>query len=418
MAKVLIYSDSFVFSGSENVVENILKSEVLGTRHNLNFYYVNNKEYQAGIKRKFTDQTNIKPLGILSAYSQWGNRAIVKRKERSIAACYLWLRYLISYFFQRIGFHDIYNICRLFILFKKEAPEILYINNGGYPGARSCRIAVISARLAGIHKIIFNVNNLAFPPKGFIDTWLDGYIDKKVNVFITASRAAGRRLVEMRNFNAAKCIDIPNTLTVANEEKINTLTGILKKEFSISPDTIVIGAVGLLTHRKGFHILIEAVHHLKTTLNKELPKVVIFGDGEERGLLEGKIKEYGLGQTVLLPGFRGDILAYLKDIDIFTCPSIANEDFPYVILEAMLMAKPVIGTEVAGIPEQVVDGYNGYIVPPGNVAQLAAAIALLTDDKTKQQVMGANGRQRYMENYKNERVIKRYGDLFDSLTGV
>jgi len=414
MEKILIYSDCFVFSGSENVIENILKSDEIKDKYQLHFYYAYNKTYKAGIERKFTDLTRITPIGILSAYGQWGYKAEIKAQQQRIPFSYARFRYLASLFFQKAGLHDLYNGWVLYRLFRKARPDLLYINNGGYPGARSCRIVVISARAARIQKVIFNVNNMAAPQKGPVDKWLDNLINRHTNIFITASRAAGRQLVAMRNFNADKCVNIPNTLSRASEEKAGTLNSRLRQEFNVGRDEIVLGAVGLLTYRKGFHVLLDAVHLLKQQ-NAAAFKLFVFGEGEQRALLEAKIKEYNLEDTVFLPGFRDGILGYVKDFDVFLCPSVANEDFPYVIIEAMLLAKPVIGTNIAGIPEQIVDEHNGYIVQAGNATELAAAIGRLAGNRALLQAMGKNGYDRYMNNYNNQNVMHLYNQLFGSL---
>lgn len=416
MSKILIYSDCFVFSGSENVIENILKASTIREHHDLRFCYAYNAAYATGAARKLAGIPGVSALRIFSAYNQWGNLAQVKMKAGGQGGRYYWLRYLISYAFQLTGLHDCFNIWTLTRAFKKERPEILYINNGGYPGARSCRMAVVAARRAGISKVIFNVNNIAFPPKGWLDKRLDAFIGRQVTRFITASRAAGVQLTALRGFDPARWEDIPNTLSGHDEQKISQLEGALRREFNMPTDKIIVGAVGLLTQRKGFNILIEAIQLIKEQYTgMAMPVVFIFGEGEDRRMLEQQILGAGLHDTVFLPGFRVNILEYMKDMDLFVCPSIANEDFPYVILEAMLMGKPVIGTRIAGIPEQVTDGVNGYIVPPADAPALCKAIVRLLQEAQMRQDMGASSRKRYDEHFNNARTMKTYDDLFTAV---
>lgn len=403
-----------MFSGSENVIENLLKSDLLNDQYSLIFYYAYSNEYEKGVIKRFAGYSNIRSIKILSAFNKWGYRAKLEGQKRGLKSSYLFFRYFVSRLFQAVGVYDLYNFYKLYALFLKENPNLLYINNGGYPAARSCRIAVISAGLAGIHNIIFNVNNLALPQRSIIEKWFDKYINKRVSYFVTASKAAGKQLVTERNFDGSKCINIPNTLLKTTESQAKIINGVLKEDFQIKEGEIILGAAGLLTNRKGFHILIEAVKLLKTK-NTPSFKLLIFGEGEQRSFLEKKIKEYGLESNIMLPGYRNSIRSYMKEFDVFICPSVADEDFPYVIIEAMSLSKPIIGTRIAGIPEQIINGYNGFVVPHSDVGALATSIEHLLSDKGLIKIMGANSYTRYNENFSNDIVINSYRKLFEHL---
>jgi len=106
------------------------------------------------------------------------------------------------------------------------------------------------------------------------------------------------------------------------------------------------------------------------------------------------IKDSGLEANVKLTGAvpYGDLTRLLAAGDIFVLPSLA-EFFPLVVCEAMASAKPVIGTRVGGIPDQIKDGWNGYLVEPANEHQLAEKIRYLIDHPEERKRMGLNGRQ-------------------------
>jgi glycosyltransferase involved in cell wall biosynthesis len=413
--KILIYSDCFIFGGSENVIENLLKSKILSGRYNLTFYYAFNKRYKTAVDKKFQNFTNVHSIRILSAFNKWGYEFQLKENKSFIRRSYTLMSHVISSFSQKAGVYSVYNLLKLYKLFKNESPDILYINNGGYPGAQSCRMAVLSAKKAGIKNVVFNVNNLALPQKGIIDKLLDKKINAAVKVFVTASAAAKEKLIKQRKFASSKCTNIPNTLSEEKEMYAHSVAGCLRQQFKITGNEIVLGAVGLLTKRKGFDILIEAIH-LLIKREKILFKLFIFGEGEYRAILENKVKDYGLEKIVFLPGYKNNMLQYIKDFDVLICPSVANEDFPYVILEGMLLGKPVIGTSIAGIPEQIIDHYNGFIVSPENAAMLADAVGEMISDRRLMQTMGANNYKRYTENFNNTNIIQRYEQLFQSIT--
>lgn len=303
--RLLIYSDCFTYSGSENVIENILKSSEINAKYEIVFYFAQNINYQAGVKRKLPEYKNIFPFKTISSYNQFGYSLEVNRNSGNSSSLSIKLKYAALVFFEKTGLVHLINAARLFNLFNGENPDILYINNGGYPGAASCRVAVLSASLAGVKNVLFNVNNMAFPAKHFLAKTADRFINKQVRYFITASKAAGKALRTLRGFDKTKLVDIPNTLPKSAEFEIKSIQGKLKREFFLKNDVVILGAVGLLTNRKGFHILIEAIGLVKRSAGVNMPfKLFIFGDGEERAKLEEKVLLKGLQDNIFLPGFR------------------------------------------------------------------------------------------------------------------
>ncbi|MGN6616591.1 MAG: glycosyltransferase family 4 protein [Ilyomonas sp.] len=417
MKKILFYSDCFVYSGSEHVLENLIKSPDIYEQYEMMFAYAYSPQYKKQVKKIYpvNRTVDLKSLKILSALNNWGYKYKLTN-QKTFRYYYYGFRFFVSYFFEVTGIHNLYNLVLLLHLFRKKKPDILFINNGGYPGARSCRIAVIAAKLTGIDKIVFVVNNLAMTQKNFLEKQLDKFIGEKVSYFITASEAARKRLIQFRHFNPQKCIAIPNTLSTTKEQHAYSLKKMLREEFEIDNDTVILGSVGLLTARKGFNVLIEAIRRLDNSIVQNTPfKLLIFGDGEDKPKLQKQITESGLEKKVVLAGYRDDILSYMNSFDIFILPSIGFEDFPYVIIEAMLLKKPVIGTNVAGIPEQIQDEYNGYVVEPNNAQELTQAIAKLVADRAMQTTMGLNGYSLYNERFRNSIIIHKYLNIFSSL---
>ena len=112
------------------------------------------------------------------------------------------------------------------------------------------------------------------------------------------------------------------------------------------------------------------------------------------------------------------LLDYTKDFDLFVLPSIEDEDLPYVILEAMMLGKPVIGTRVAGIPEQIEHGETGLLVDPSDPKALAQGIRRILLDRGRSQSMGEAARRKYAAEFRYERIMNRYLELYDTLTNA
>jgi colanic acid/amylovoran biosynthesis glycosyltransferase len=166
--------------------------------------------------------------------------------------------------------------------------------------------------------------------------------------------------------------------------------------------------VGRLCEQKGQLLLIEAARQLSDRGTEF--ELVLAGDGEMRGDLETLIARYGLAKQVRITGWissdqvRDEILAARA----LVLPSFA-EGLPVVIMEAMALRRPVISTYVAGIPELVVPGEHGWLVPAGDVEALASAMQACLDASPQTIArMGAAARERVLERHN---VDKEAGKL-------
>ena len=134
-------------------------------------------------------------------------------------------------------------------------------------------------------------------------------------------------------------------------------------------------------------------------------RFLILGEGELRESLQRQVKDLGLERHVLLTGFRDDVIGLLKSFDLFVMSSL-TEGLGTSILDAMACGKPVIGTATGGIPEAVTDGETGILVPPHDDGALAQAIVRLLKDQPLRAILGASGRQRAVEYFGVERMVR------------
>ena len=113
--------------------------------------------------------------------------------------------------------------------------------------------------------------------------------------------------------------------------------------------------------------------------------------------MSARVRELGLADHVSLSGpLYGEAkLAAFREADIFVLPTYYREAFPLVLLEAMAFALPVVSTLEAGIPDIVVDGETGLLVPPRDASALARAVECLISDRKACRRLGQNGRQRF-----------------------
>lgn len=155
--------------------------------------------------------------------------------------------------------------------------------------------------------------------------------------------------------------------------------------------------VGRLSGQKGVDDLVRAAEILRDAGRSVAVRVV--GDGPERAALERAAQQSGLGGTIAFAGWvdRSELAAQFEWADVLVGPSRttasgAREALGVVFLEASAASLPVIATRVGGIPDAVVDGETGILVPPDDPVAIAAAIARIDDDRLSAIAMGARGR--------------------------
>jgi glycosyltransferase involved in cell wall biosynthesis len=177
---------------------------------------------------------------------------------------------------------------------------------------------------------------------------------------------------------------------------------------------LVIGAVGSLLSRKANDHLIRAAARVKERQGLAF-HIVLLGDGPERARLESLVAELDLISSVTFAGFRPNALAWEAAMDIVVLAS-AGEGFPRVILEAMLLAKPVIASDVVGSRELVRHGSNGFLYPYGDVEALSRRLQQLLNDPGLRQKMGEAGRQDVLQNYAIEGYVSGVESLLREVT--
>jgi len=181
------------------------------------------------------------------------------------------------------------------------------------------------------------------------------------------------------------------------------------------PDTNRLVCVGRLCEQKGQLLLLESLADLRASGDQA--EIIFAGDGPLRGVLENRIAELSLKSAVRITGWlsneevRREILA----ARVLVLPSIA-EGLPVVIMEALAMGRPVISTYVAGIPELVRDGENGWLAPAGSksalVQAMRRALATSVDRLTE---MGSAGARRVVELHDVNKNVRELVQLFGVL---
>jgi glycosyltransferase involved in cell wall biosynthesis len=180
--------------------------------------------------------------------------------------------------------------------------------------------------------------------------------------------------------------------------------------WGISDEDILIGAVGSLIKRKRITDLIGAIA-MVVNRSEHPVKCMVIGKGPEKENLLVKVKERNLDNRIIFTDFQSDAISYINALDIFVMPS-EKEGLPRVILEAMLMGKPVIASDITGPSELVIDGETGFLVPVGKPDEIADAIFKLIENPEMRKGMGERAMERAVRNFPIEKYINDVKNVF------
>ena len=177
----------------------------------------------------------------------------------------------------------------------------------------------------------------------------------------------------------------------------------------------IVGNVAALVPHKGQKYLIRAA----AEVIRQAPdtRFVIVGEGELETALRTQIASLHLERHVLLAGFRPDVLSLQKGFDLFAMSSV-TEGMGSVLLDAMAMGQATVATRAGGIPEVVVDGRTGLLVPVRDPHALAAAIVRLLNDPGRRGRFGAAAREQVRQRFSVERLVQRTIDAYQAVARV
>jgi glycosyltransferase involved in cell wall biosynthesis len=183
--------------------------------------------------------------------------------------------------------------------------------------------------------------------------------------------------------------------------------------YGVADDMRLVVVVGALEERKGHAVLLDAL----STLADPRLRVLCAGEGAARAALEARCAALGLDDTVRFLGRVDDVATLLAAADLMVMPSY-REGLGVAALEAMAAGVPVIASRVGGLPEAVEDGESGILVPPGDVAALAAAIGRLAADRTLARRLGDHGAARVRERFTMAGMANATLALYQRLAGT
>ncbi len=290
-------------------------------------------------------------------------------------------------------------------LLRRERPDLVHAHMpiSGF-------IARLAARLAGVPTVAYTCHGFLFnqpapwPRRAlaFAIEWLGGRLTDLTLTVSTEEAADARRLGIARH-----PIPVGNGRDPARFHPDPAARARIRAELGCAPDTPVIVIVSRLVRHKGYPELLAAMEQVPDAELWIVGERLLSDHGAD---MEAVFAASTLGPRLRRLGYRADVEKVLAAADIFTLPS-HFEGLPMSVIEAMLTGLPVVATNIRGPREQIVDGVNGFLVPPATVAPLAEVLRRLVDDPALRTRLGQAARARALEHYTEHDVVERTLDV-------
>jgi len=414
MKKILILDTGKEWGGGTNSLLELLK-RIDKTKYHFTALFYNN--YKKGDESDI--KSEIEKLGVeFLILEQRTQPVIAKTAKELLRLLFFFSRQLKRYsvFLIDYQFRIKRNAEKISELLKNLRIDLFYMNNQPSSNLEG----IIASKMTGVSAL----------QHSRIEATLNSFEVKAVNLWlkkmICVSEGVKNSFVR-QGIDKSKCVVVHNGIDA--DTKPETLASEIRKMWGVGEDEILIGTVGSLIKRKQINDLIEALAELQKQdargkTNPPHPpllkggegglKCMIVGDGPEKDSLQKMVLKMGLHDRVIFTGFQIDAISYINAMNIFVLTS-EKEGLPRVILEAMLMGKPVIACDIAGPSELIVDGETGFLVPVGQTKAIANAMLSLTKDSALRDQMGEKAKERVTRNFPVEKYANSVNKIFEEL---
>ncbi|AIE61374.1 glycosyltransferase [Bacillus methanolicus] len=277
-------------------------------------------------------------------------------------------------------FSSVFSLKKVLKQFKPDIFHAHYVSSYGFIGA-----------LANYHPFYVSVwgrDIFQFPQQGSVNRKIVEYTLEKADVICSTSHVMAK---ETNKYINKKIFVTPFGVDL---NKFRPIEGLKSEE------NITIGTVKALSDKYGIADLIKAFAKVFET--NPNTKLLIVGDGPQRSEYEQLSKDLGISHVTTFTGRvpNDRVPEYINQMDIFAVPSTEDsESFGVAAVESMACGVPVVVSNVGGLPEVVLDGKTGFVVPKENHLELARAFNRLIEEPQKRLEMGSAGIQHVKEHY-------------------
>jgi len=309
---------------------------------------------------------------------------------------------------------DLRALLSLVWLIFKEKPDIVHTHS-----SKAGILGRLAAKIAGVPHIIHTPHGHVFyGPLGIIASkiflWVETIFSKFTDRMVALTDGEKNDYIKLSVCPPQKLFKIHSGVDLEQFMQSNGNRVAKKRSLGLDQNSTVIGFVGWLLPIKGPAYLLQAMTHIWP--EHPTASLVMVGKGELDVDLRAQALKMNANGRIKFLGWREDIHEIMPVFDLLVLPSL-NEGMGRVLVEAMAAGKPVVASEVGGIPDLVKHGETGYLVRPADEKALANGIKKLLNDPESARQMGQRGKE-YCRQFSLEAMIQKledlYSDLFDN----
>ena len=312
--------------------------------------------------------------------------------------------------------YDPIVLIKLINLFKKNHYDIVHthLTKIGILGKIASRISGVPIIIHGLHGSAFQAFNSKLLNWTLI--FFERITSKYTDAYISVSRILSEKYIKEGIGKRENHFTVYSGMNLDkfyySREKINRRKKLA--ELGISSDCFIIGNVATLEPRKGHKFLIDAFKKVIKKQKKKPIKLIIVSDGYERENLVNYVNKLNLKEKVLFTGYREDIEELMAIMDVFVLTSL-REGLPRVLVQAAAVGIPLIAFNVDGVPEIIRDGYNGFLVKPKGVEELADRITRYINNRELISLHGQRGREFVKGKWSIKDMVNKIDSIYQEL---
>jgi len=306
---------------------------------------------------------------------------------------------------------DLAALVKLVRLFRRWRPDIVHTHTAkaGTLGRLAACIARVPVKIHTFHGHVLDGYFSPVVTRVFVE--MERRLGRATDRLVTVSPRLRTQLLAMGIGRAEQIEVIPLGLDLRRFQQTHSEPPILRPALDLAPGTPLLGIVGRLVPIKDHTTLFQAMALLEA--RGQAAHLMVVGDGEERGRLEGLARRIGLETRIHFLGWRSDLATIVKELDVVICAS-RNEGTPVALIEAMAAEIPVLSTDVGGVADLVAHGKTGWLVPPADPPALARAIEELLGDPALRARLASAGPAVALD-YEVTRLIPRVEALYTAV---
>ncbi len=335
--------------------------------------------------------------GILGSFLEGGNKNELLEKAREAG--------IRSFGIPMDGPFDVKALFKLARVVREEGIALLCAHH-----YKAVVMGWLVAKWYGIPVLDYSRGFTAENRKIAFYEWLERLFVRRMDGIISVALGQKRRL-ESFGINHPRHWVVHNGVKIEFDpnKDVQEIKKRVHERFDIPSEAVLAITVGRLSPEKGHRYLLEAI--AQTDFKNNRTYYLFCGDGVCRSNLEAQAQRLGITEVCRFVGFRKDMQEIYPSIDFLVLPSL-TEGLPNVVLEAFSYAKPVLATNVGGVPEVIIHAENGFIVPKQNVEALTTYLNKLITNPEMRKKMGLAGYRRVKDEFTFDRQTEKLLQIY------